>query len=491
MNLNSSVYVIAIACLVLLCSCSSDGSDPDLENPIGETPSPDPGTEPDTPQEPIIEVNAIPASEQRVGNATVGYEYLVSGEYMSSGVPYDVFVAGNGENNQNLLNRNGDNAIIPHDYTAASASNGVRIVSPNCMSCHSGFLDNELMVGLGNHSGDFTINRANEIELVSTGVSLLYGQNSDEWEAFDQFRKGILAIGPTTTTQVVGANPADRITQVLASHRDKNTLEWSDSPYVALDEDIIPTDVPAWWLLKKKNAMFYHGLGRKDFCKSFIGSSLLTLTEKEKAEEVNEKMPDVLAYIYSIEAPSYPNDIDANLANVGSLVFEEHCVKCHGSYGENESYPNLLVSLKTIGTDPALSNRYSGPSQINDYFLDWFNNGWFGTDENPLEFKAEGGYVAPPLDGVWATAPYFHNGSVPTLELVLNSTERPIYWSRTFDSSDFNTNELGWNYVVETSKKDKYTYDTTLKGYGNGGHTFGDILTTEERTALLEYLKTL
>ena len=36
-----------------------------------------------------------------------------------------------------------------------------------------------------------------------------------------------------------------------------------------------------------------------------------------------------------------------------------------------------------------------------------------------------------------------------------------------------------------------YTYDTTLPGYGNGGHTYGDHLSEEQRGAVLEYLKTL
>ena len=36
----------------------------------------------------------------------------------------------------------------------------------------------------------------------------------------------------------------------------------------------------------------------------------------------------------------------------------------------------------------------------------------------------------PPLDGVWATAPYLHNGSVPTLEAVLKSSDRPALWQR-------------------------------------------------------------
>lgn len=479
--------MVLLAFSMVFFSCSSDG-DGDLA-PDTESPEPDPQPDPDP--DPILEVDAIPASAQRLGDPTAGYEYLVSGEYMSSGIPYDAYIAAYGEASENLLGRTGDNAPIVYDYTAATAPNSTRIVSPNCMACHADFLNGELIIGLGNHTSDYTSNRANTIGTVSSAIALIYGEDSKEWEAYDQFRKGILAIGPKTMTASRGVNPADKITQVLIAHRDKNTLAWSDEPFVEVDDEVIPTDVPAWWLLKKKNAMFYTGLGRRDFCKSFIGSSLLTLTELDKAEEVDQKMPDMLAYLYSLEPPPYPYDIDTDQSAQGKTIFEDNCVKCHGSYGEDESYPNLLVALNTIGTDPELSLRYTTPSELKDYFTDWFNNGWFGTYSEPLEVVAEGGYIAPPLDGIWATAPYFHNGSVPTLAEVLNSSERPTYWRRSFDSGDYDPDNLGWKYTEESGKTDKNTYDTTLKGYGNGGHTFADHLTETERKALLEYLKTL
>jgi len=74
---------------------------------------------------------------------------------------------------------------------------------------------------------------------------------------------------------------------------------------------------------------------------------------------------------------------------------------------------------------------------------------------------------------------------------VLNSKARPDYWKRSFDSSDYDTNKLGWKYENLDNKLDKATYDTSLPGYGNGGHKFGDDLTEEERSYLIEYLKTL
>lgn len=465
-------------------SCSESHIEPYEPNPEPDTTIPTP--------EPVIEVDYLPSGTQRNGDAAKGYEYLISGDYMASGIPFDAFVLGFGEDQGNVLNRTGDNAIIPYNYTAVTAPNGVRVVGPNCMSCHASTLNDEFIIGLGSHTNDFTVNRADNITLLNSAILTLYGgQDSEEWKAYDQFRKSIEAIGPKTLTETRGVNPADKITQVLLSHRDKTTLEWSDTPFIDVDIEVIPTDVPAWWLLKKKNAMFYTAMGRKDFCKSFIGSSLLTLTDAIKAEEVDRNMVDVLAYINSIDPPEYPFEINATAAEQGKPIFEQHCVKCHGAYGDDPSYPNLLVSLKTIGTDPELSDHYSVPSPLNDYFMDWFNAGWFGTTSNPLEIVADGGYVAPPLDGIWATAPYFHNASVPTLEDVLKSQNRPKLWSRTYMSTDYDPNKVGWSYTVESSKTHKNTYDTTLKGYGNGGHTFADNLTDNEREALLEYLKTL
>src|SRR6185437_677273 len=100
------------------------------------------------------------------------------------------------------------------------------------------------------------------------------------------------------------------------------------------------------------------------------------------------------------------------------------------------------------------------------------------------------GYIAPPLDGIWITAPYFHNGSVPTLEAVLNSRIRPTCWTRDFEHPQYDYSAVGWRYTVDTVGR-RSVYNTTLPGYGNYGHTFGDRLSDRERREVIEYLKTL
>jgi hypothetical protein len=80
---------------------------------------------------------------------------------------------------------------------------------------------------------------------------------------------------------------------------------------------------------------------------------------------------------------------------------------------------------------------------------------------------------------------------VPTLEALLNSKVRPKFWSRSFDKPQYDYDKVGWKYVAETKPGSTSTYNTTLPGYGNHGHYFGDALPDSERKAVIEYLKTL
>jgi len=93
-------------------------------------------------------------------------------------------------------------------------------------------------------------------------------------------------------------------------------------------------------------------------------------------------------------------------------------------------------------------------------------------------------YKAGPLNGIWATAPYLHNGSVPNLyQLLLPAPQRSTNFkvgSRTFDSVN-----VGFD-----TEDGSFSFDTTLPGNSNAGHLYGTQLTEEERWQLVEYLKT-
>ena len=119
----------------------------------------------------------------------------------------------------------------------------------------------------------------------------------------------------------------------------------------------------------------------------------------------------------------------------------------------------------------------------------WFNGSFYG-ERSRLE--PGDGYVAPPLDGVWATAPYFHNGSVPSLAAVLDSSRRAARTAIVRGSDDYDLDVVGWRTPpVEPGADETRVYDAARPGHGNGGHSFGDALSAAERAAVLEYLKTL
>jgi len=108
-----------------------------------------------------------------------------------------------------------------------------------------------------------------------------------------------------------------------------------------------------------------------------------------------------------------------------------------------------------------------------------------GLVEAPLD-----GYNPPFLDGVWARAPYLHNGSVPTLsDLLEPPAKRPKLFWRGYDLYD--QENVGFLSQTDEAKRVGTPYDTSQRSNGNGGHVFGVDLPAGEKKALVEYMKTL
>jgi cytochrome c5 len=431
--------------------------------------------------------STIPATPQRAGDPDAGYAYLLYGDMVNRGIPLDVYKKVSGAVSPDDLDRTGDNAGIPFQFNVVEASNGVKVVAPTCLNCHAEKLNGQLIVGLGSNTADHTYDHAGNFRAADFAVQLRFGKKSPEWEAYYPLSRGYKAVGPYIQTAVRGLNPADKIFAALAAYRKADDLSWLPEAQFEVPTAVVPTDVPAWWLLKKKHALYYNGLGVGDFARLSSATGMLVMADSTEARRIDEKMVDLIAWIRTLEPPDYPYPIDAALAAQGKLIFEKTCKNCHGTYGADESYPNRLVKLDIVGTDSMLAHAYR---QYPEY-TNWYNSSWYAQEPYAAQLRPNWGYVAPPLDGVWATAPYLHNGSVPTIADLLNSPERPRYWKRSFDNSDYDPVKLGWNYTPEPEKTDTETYDTTLPGYGNGGHTFGDKLSVAERAALLEYLKGL
>jgi hypothetical protein len=95
---------------------------------------------------------------------------------------------------------------------------------------------------------------------------------------------------------------------------------------------------------------------------------------------------------------------------------------------------------------------------------------------------------AGPLDGIWASGPYLHNGSVPTIYELLSpvAERRAVFWT---GGRELDRERLGF---VSDDAPGRFRFDTALPGNRNIGHEYPPRgLTHDERMALVEYLKTL
>jgi hypothetical protein len=180
------------------------------------------------------------------------------------------------------------------------------------------------------------------------------------------------------------------------------------------------------------------------------------------------------------------------LAERGRAAFNRVCADCHGTYGASGKYPEKLVPIDEVATDRVRLDALT-PAHRDAYGQSWFAE--FGKKANKAD---PGGYVAPPLDGIWASSPYFHNGSVPTLWHVLHPKDRPAVWRPAAEAYD--EQKVGWQIetfdrlpseVVFTGWKKREHFDTHRFGKSAAGHEFPDALTADEKRAVLEYLKTL
>jgi hypothetical protein len=361
------------------------------------------------------------------------------------------------------------NENLPMGLRQGSLLLGGKGLTNDCLICHGGSIFGTSYVGLGNSSLDF---------------QTFY----EEMNASHPRR----AKPPFHFANVRGTNEAGGMAVFLLGYREPNLSLRLVRKDLDLQDDLCE-DVPAWWHLKKKKTMYYTGGTDTRSVRSLMQFMMSPLNMPAAFHKAESHFKDIRAYLLSIESPKYPLPIDRKLANKGNGVFNDNCSRCHGTYGAKWTYPNKIVPIDEIGTD---RRRFDG---ISRKFGEYYNKSWFAEDYKALESD---GYQAPPLDGIWATAPYLHNGSVPTVYNVLNSKTRPKVFTRSYhtDRDAYDAKKLGWKVQLLQNALDptktsgnelRKVYDTTQSGRGNGGHTYGDKLSEEERMAVIEYLKTL
>lgn len=273
-------------------------------------------------------------------------------------------------------------------------------------------------------------------------------------------------------------------------------------------------DAPPFWNVKYKTSLYCDGFAPK-YHRPLMQFMLLPVNGQSTIYSWEDDFRAIEKWIESVEAPAYPFPIDDTLAASGRLVFEKNCASCHGTYGQGTlvsdrefpagtplnaltsakrdvvKYEQKIIPIGDVATDPVRLQALTATHR------QWMKDGWMSDYGNHPVIIEPAGYVAPPLVGIWASAPYFHNGSVPTLWHVLHPVNRPAVWKRT--ENGYDTNKVGLEVEefgrlptgIKTPAERRRYFDTKLKGKSSVGHDYPSALTADEKKALLEYLKTL
>src|SRR5207249_2607455 len=221
-------------------------------------------------------------------------------------------------------------------------------------------------------------------------------------------------------------------------------------------------DPPNWWNLGHRPAKFFDAGMSTDSTRI----ELSWYMPGAATPQYQEGYDWVLAHEYagntwmlSLRSPAYPLPIDTRLAKRGAVLFHRldlwatrrhnpvprpvggngSCASCHGAYAPRYvNNPRFLATpmlagmagnvtpIDIINTDPA---RMEGNSAAVENAARASFFAYYGQDGCAEKYNLIG-YLAQPLYGVWASAPYFHNGSVPTVWGVLKSSSRPLFWRR-------------------------------------------------------------
>ena len=240
------------------------------------------------------------------------------------------------------------------------------------------------------------------------------------------------------------------------------------------------TDMMAIWNQKAHEGFLRHSDGLNATLIEPVLSAALAAGATKKSLDV-DGLNRVNQWLLDLPSAKYPFAIDQTLAARGGEIYKNQCASCHAFGGATTG---KIVPIEEVKTDPHRMNHW--PQSAADSFNKW-------ADGYPWAFRAfrsSKGYVALALDGVWARAPYLHNGSVPTLADLLEPPEnRPKVFYRAYDVYD--QERAGFISSGREAEREGWRYDVSVTGNSNAGHLWGTSLTAEEKRALVEFMKTL
>ena len=180
---------------------------------------------------------------------------------------------------------------------------------------------------------------------------------------------GLDPVMPLPLCNVRGTSEASNFAIYLMQFRDKDLRHRVPVKYPLCTT--LCEDVPAWWLFKKKRTIYHLGVADSRSVRTMMPFLLIPGNSAEYIKDRESDFADIRAFLLSIQPPKYPFPIDQSLASQGKVVFERTCARCHGTYGPDGRYPNKIIPLDVIGTDPTLATAFA-PAGVEHYLNSWF-----------------------------------------------------------------------------------------------------------------------
>lgn len=405
----------------------------------------------------------------------------------------------------------------------------------SCAACHSSNLFGKTVLGMTNRfpkANEFFVQAQKASKVLSPTMFQFYTKATDgETEMLRRLKQNMKYLGLKKPV-ALGLDTSLAQVSLSLNHRNEDAYAtYSDHyakyprPDAILDSSPADSKPAVWWNLKYKNRWLSDG-------SVVSGNPILTnilwneigrgsdLRELETWFRDNEKtLQELTTAVFSSEAPRFTDffpaeKIDLKLAQQGEGLFNNTCARCHGHYDKAWSLPNAdqlspAEKLKTtlvrykdqtpvidVGTDPYRYRGMKSLEQLNKLAI---------SQNNGIRIEAQKGYVPPPLVGVWARWPYFHNNSAPSLCAVLSAQKnRPVtYYSGEANDTtkDFDSDCNGYPLEDRTPaawKTAKHHYDTRNPGMGNQGHdekifleNGKELFSPQQKRALIQFLQTL
>ena len=390
-------------------------------------------------------------------------------------------------------------------------------VALNCAACHRGEYVEDgrrvLVDGMPNHSADLQ-------GFKSFFVSAFRDPRFASGPVIDEINRLLEADGSNALEPFEEALYAGLV-EVMRRRGEKGSTAWMDSrpvngvgridPFNAVkfevlkvpdDSTVATIDFPAVWNQGAAIRPWHHYDGNTADSSARNYGSVVGVGGA--ALSVNKPtVSDVGLWLDALPPPPYPFEPpEAADVEQGLQLFSENCARCHGLYDRAKNTVtqvadgSLYMRRVEIGTDAERLRAFppEAAEALNDWGARrnlWPRNAFRGSDPKADEH----GYLCGPLDGVWARAPYLHNGSVPNIaELLKPPAERARSFYR--GSHRYDQENMGWaSTEAHQGARKLFEYEardaagTPIPGNGNQGHPF--TVEEEKRAFLIAYLKTL